>query len=62
MKVGDLVHLCTISYSRYKGKIGVLIELPKPIAQPQSWAVIVAGKMHPYPVSEEDMVIINESR
>jgi hypothetical protein len=62
MKVGDLVKLCSVNYPRHKGEIGVLIELPKPISRPQSWAVIVAGKMHPYTVVEEDMEVISDNR
>jgi hypothetical protein len=58
MTVGNLVRLCPVSYPRHKGKIGVLIELPKPISRPSSWAVLVGGEIHPYAVIEKDMVVV----
>jgi hypothetical protein len=61
MKVGDLVKLDSVSYPRQKGEIGMLI-----VAQhdycPEKWTVMIAGKIHPYVVLEEDMEAINESR
>jgi hypothetical protein len=59
MKAGNLVKLSHIEYPQHKGKIGVLIELPKPISRPSSWAVLVGGKMHPYTVDDTYMVVVS---
>ncbi len=61
MKVGDLVKL-DIVYYPLKHEVGILINEPKPLQRPRKWAVMIGGKVHPYAVGEEDMVVINESR
>lgn len=68
MKVGDLVKLNPIDYPQQKGELGVLIKAvstadwasrPRPAA---CWAVMIAGKIHPYTIAEEDMEVINASQ
>jgi len=59
MKTGDLVKLDLTNYPRHNKKIGMLIEIPRP-QLPNKWAVMIAGKIHPYTIAEEDMEIVNE--
>ena len=62
MKVGDLIKIVDNSlYPRLKGKVGVLIEVPRS-QLPEKWAVMIGGRMHPYTINEADMKVINESR
>lgn len=61
MKAGDLVKLDIVCYP-LQHEIGILIEVPRPLLLPRKWAVMIGGKMHPYAIGEEDMMVINESR
>ena len=59
MQVGDLVRLCMISYPQYDGKLGILIGSTW---SPVAWKVMINGKLHPYAIQTNDMVVISESR
>ena len=62
MKVGDLIRIVDNSlYPRLKGRIGMLIEVPRS-QLPEKWAVMIGGRMHPYTIAEEDMTVVCESR
>jgi hypothetical protein len=62
MKIGDMIKIIDNSlYPRLKGKVGVLIEVPRP-QLPNKWAVMIGGRMHPYTIAEEDMEVLSESR
>jgi hypothetical protein len=62
MKVGDMIKIVDNSlYPRLKGKVGVLIRVPRS-QLPNKWAVMIGGRIHPYTIAEEDMEVINESR
>jgi hypothetical protein len=66
MQSGDLVKLCTANYPHQSGEVGMLISVPRASLpshyNPKKWAVMIAGKMFPYTIAEQDMVVINESR
>ena len=73
MKVGDLVKLNPIDYPQQKGELGVLVSVSPPHPGPRTrttarsrsarfWAVMIAGKIHPYTIAEEDMEVINASQ
>jgi len=54
---GDLVVLCEILYTRYKGKTGLLVgqnDRSKTGLLP-AWIVMIDGRTHPYIISESDM-------
>ena len=62
MKVGDMIKIVDNSlYPRLKGKVGVLIRVPRS-QLPNKWAVMIGGRIHPYTIAEEDMEVINERR
>ena len=62
MKIGDMIKIDDNSlYPRLKGKVGVLIEVPRS-QLPEKWAVMIGGRMHPYTISEQDMEVVSESR
>ena len=58
MKAGDLIKLDPELYIREKNDTGILVERA-PVKL--HWVVMIRGRIHPYYIDEEDMVVINES-
>jgi len=60
MKAGDLVVLSPYLYSKYEGKLGVLIR--RRHINAGQWEVAIDGHIHPYFVCIEDLEVVNASR
>jgi hypothetical protein len=62
VQVGDLVKLDTVYYP-LQHEIGMLIKTHP--ANPSDdgrgyWIVMIGGRLHPYAIGEEDMLVISE--
>jgi hypothetical protein len=62
VKVGDLIKVDCELYPRLKERSGVLVEKRYVAVGWSRWIVMIGGRLHPYVISEEDMVVINERR
>jgi len=58
VKIGDLVWVDGDLYPRLKKEVGMLVEL----RMPRSWIVMIAGRLHPFVISQEDMELASASR
>lgn len=59
MKPGDIVKLKEKLYPQYKGKVGVLIQRQDScVGQGEYWAVMVDGRIHPFGITEDDILEI----
>ena len=59
MKPGDIVKLKEKLYPQYKGKVGVLIQSQDScVGQAEYWAVMVDGRIHPFGITEDDILEI----
>jgi len=59
MKEGSLVTLSVVDYPQYKGMTGLLV---KRAPLKKTWAVMIAGKLHPFGIREQSMLrMSNES-
>jgi hypothetical protein len=61
VKVGDLVKLDTVYYP-LQHEIGVLIKTHHACRHTgeRKWVVMVGGRLHPYAIGEEDMLVVSE--